>query len=69
MPTITDTITVTEIITAAHTVVVDLPSGNVAHVVFTITAGEVIIVGALLSLLIVLLFVVIRGYADKSSVQ
>jgi hypothetical protein len=68
MPTITDTITTTETITAAHTIVVDLPSGNVAHVVFTITAGEIIMVGALLSLLLVVLFLVVRSYADKGGI-
>ena len=61
----TQEITSTATITSPHIIVVDLPSGAAAHVVYSVTLGEVFVTGALLALLFVALFWLVRSYADR----
>jgi hypothetical protein len=48
---------------------ISLPSGGIASVQMSVTAGELFVAGGMLAVLLTMLFVVIRSYADKGSVQ
>jgi hypothetical protein len=67
-PSATATPSPTATPSAAQTII-ELPSGGRAVVSYSLSAGEVMTVGGLLAVLLTMLFLVIRSYADKAGVQ
>jgi hypothetical protein len=56
-----------EPVTSAYVEVIPLPSGNVAHVQMTATAGELFIAGVLLLVVFILLWPAIGAIAQMNS--
>jgi hypothetical protein len=66
VPTATPSATATP---APGQTIIELPSGNNAVLTYELSAGELFTVGGLLAVLLTVLFILIRSYADKGSVQ